>query len=78
MIEQIFISPQVKGSGIISNTVVYKLPHELPIDSRLRILGYYEIPGKSQDFIESLPNGQPSSQNENSFSTSKNLLKKRN
>ena len=38
--EQIFFSPQVKRSVIISNKHgIYKLPHELPNDLRLRILG---------------------------------------
>ena len=38
--EQIFFSPQVKGSMIISNEHgIHELPHELPNDLRLRILG---------------------------------------
>ena len=37
---QIFFSPQVKRSVIISNKHgIYELPHELPNDLRLRILG---------------------------------------
>ena len=40
MLYQIFISPQVKRSAIISNKQgVYELPHELPNDLRLKILG---------------------------------------
>ena len=40
MVEQIFLSPQVKRSVIISNKHgIYELPHELPNDLRLRILG---------------------------------------
>ena len=36
---QIFFSPQVKQSVIISNEYgIYDLPHELPNDLRLRIL----------------------------------------
>ena len=31
---------------------IYELPHKLPNDLRLRILGNYEISGKSQNFIE--------------------------
>ena len=39
MFYQIFLSPQVKRSAIISNkNGIYKLPHELPNDLRLRIL----------------------------------------
>ena len=37
---QIFFSPQVKRSVIISNNYgIYELPHELPNDLRLSILG---------------------------------------
>ena len=40
MVEQNFLSPQVKRSEIISNKLVYnKLPQELPYDVRLRKLG---------------------------------------
>ena len=56
---------------------MYELPHELPNDLRLRILGNYEISGKSQNFIELLPSDS-SSRNENFVSTGKNLLKNRN
>ena len=53
MFYQIFLSPEVKQSTIISNKKgVYKLPHELPNDLRHRILGNYESSGKSQNFIE--------------------------
>ena len=39
MVEQIFLSPQVKGSVIISNKYgIYELPHELPNDLRLNDL----------------------------------------
>ena len=38
MVEQIFFSPQVKRSVIISNKYgIYEFPHELPNDLRLRI-----------------------------------------
>ena len=48
MVEQIFLSPQVKRSLIISSTYgIYELSYELPNDLRLRILGNYEISGKS-------------------------------
>ena len=40
MFYQIFLLPQVKRSLIISNkTGIYELPHELPNDLTLRILG---------------------------------------
>ena len=45
---QIFFSPQVKQSVIISNKHgIYELPHELPNNLRLRILWNYERSGKS-------------------------------
>ena len=50
---QIFLSPKVKQSMIISNKQgVYELPHELPNDLRLRILGNKEKLGKSQNLLE--------------------------
>ena len=59
MFEQIFISPQVKRSVMISNKhCIYKLPDELSNDLKLRTLGNQEILGKSQDFIELLPSAQ--------------------
>ena len=43
----------IKRSAIISNKhSIYKLPHELGNDLRLRILGNYEISRKSQNLIE--------------------------
>ena len=49
---QILFSPQVKWSVIISNKhSVYDLPHESPKDVRPSILGNYERPEKSQNFI---------------------------
>ena len=40
MFDEIFVSPQVKGMVIISNKHgIHQLPHELPNDLRLRILG---------------------------------------
>ena len=41
MVEQVFLSPQLKRSVIISNKLVYtsELPHELPNALRLRKLG---------------------------------------
>ena len=53
MFYQIFLSPQVKRSAIISNKHgMYELPHDLPNDLRLKILGNYGISRKSQNFIE--------------------------
>ena len=50
--EQIFFSPQVRQSMIISNKYgIYELPHKLLNDLRLRILGNWERAGKSQNFI---------------------------
>ena len=41
MLDQIFLSPQVTPSPIISNKHgIYELPHELPNNVRLRILEY--------------------------------------
>ena len=53
MVEQFFLSPQVKRNVIISNKYgIYELPHELPNDLRLRILANQEISGKSQNIID--------------------------
>ena len=54
MFDRIFFSPQVKRSVIINNKYgIYELPHELLNNSRLMVLGNYEISGISQNFIES-------------------------
>ena len=40
MVEQVFLLSQMKRSVIISNNYgTYELPHELPSDLKLRILG---------------------------------------
>ena len=53
MFDQIFLSPQIKGSVIISNKHgTYEFIHELPNDLSLRILRNYEVSIKSQNFIE--------------------------
>ena len=53
MVEQFFLAPQVKQSVIISNKYgTYELPHDLPNDLRLRILGDWEISRKFHNFIE--------------------------
>ena len=47
---QILLSPQVKQNVIITNKhVIYKLPHELHNDIRMKILGKQEIPGIYQN-----------------------------
>ena len=46
-------SPQVKRNVISSiANLVYELPHELPNDLRLRVLGNKEILGESQISVE--------------------------
>ena len=41
MVEQVFLSPQLKRSVVISKkTGMYELAHELPNDLKLKILGY--------------------------------------
>ena len=53
MFHQILLSPRVKRNSIISNKQsVYELPHKLPNDLRLRILGNKEKSGKSQNLLE--------------------------
>ena len=53
MFDQIFVSPQVKRSVIISNKHgTFKLPQELLNYFRLRILGHLAILIKSQNFME--------------------------
>ena len=79
MFYQIFFSPQVKRSPIISNKHgIYELPHELKNDIKLRILGNKEISEKSQNLqnnglISSLPG-----KTKIFFKTSDKLLKIRN
>ena len=53
MFYQIFLSPQVKQCAIITyKHGIYELPHELPNNLRLRILGNEEILGNTLNFIE--------------------------
>ena len=48
-----FLSPQVKRWAIITyKHGIYELPHELPNDLTLRILGNQEILGKCLNSIE--------------------------
>ena len=72
MVEQIFLSPQVRQSMIISNKhVIYDFSHKLLNN----YIGSQEISRKSQNFVELLPSALSSSQNEKFVSASKNLLK---
>ena len=50
MFYQIFLSPHVERCAI--TTYKHELPHELPNDLRLRILGNEEISGKCLNFTE--------------------------
>ena len=53
MFYQIFLSPQVKRSAIISNKQgVYELSYKLLNYLRLRIVGNKEKSGKSQNLLE--------------------------
>ena len=53
MFYQISLSPQVKRSVIVGNKHgTYKLPHELPNDLRLNMLGNQKISVRSQNFVE--------------------------
>ena len=72
MVEQVFLSPQVRQSMIISNKhVIYDFSHKLLNN----YIGSQEISRKSQNFVELLPSALSSSQNEKFVSASKNLLK---
>ena len=64
MFDKILVSPQVKRIVIINNEHgIFELPHELPHDLGLRILGNYEISRRYQLFIELLSGAQSCSQN---------------
>ena len=53
MFYQIFLSPQVKRCAFITyKHGASELPHELPKDLRLRILGNEEISGKCLNFTK--------------------------
>ena len=56
----------------------YELPHKLPNDLRLKILGNSKRSEKSQNMIELQPSSWSFSQEKNFVDTSKNLLKNRN
>ena len=70
MFYQTFLSPQVKRWTIITyKHRICELPHKLPNDLRLRILGMIA------KFMEWLPNAQSSCENENFVNTCKKPLK---
>ena len=75
---QISHSWQVKRCVIITyKHGIYEMLHELPMDLRLRILGYLEISGKCLNFIEWYTSVQSSCQFENFINPSKKTLKNR-
>ena len=79
IVEQIFFSPQVKQSVIISNKLVYTSASRVP--EQLKTWGHRKLENirkKVQHLIELLPSAQCSFRNSNFVSTSKNLLKNRN
>ena len=52
MFQKIFLSPQVKQRAIITfKNGIYELPHELPNELRLSILGNKEILRKCLNLI---------------------------
>ena len=78
MVEQLFLSPQVKQSAIISNKYgIHELPHEMPNDL-IRKLSKLGTIKKISKFHRIIASGQYYSQNEDFVNTSKNLLKNRN
>ena len=55
----VFDSPYIKRDQIFTITnFAYKLPHELPNDSRLGILGNQEILERSQNWLKAEPSVQ--------------------
>ena len=53
MFYQIFLSPQMKRYAVITyKHEIYDLPHELPNDLRLRILGNQQKSGKYRNLVE--------------------------
>ena len=70
MLWQIFLSPHLKRYAIVTyKHGIDELPHELPNDLRLVIIGNQEISGKC-------PSVQSLCQNENFVNTSKKTLEK--
>ena len=77
MFYQVFLSPQVKRNTILTNEHgIYKLPLELPNNSRLEDIRKYQESLKN--FIEKEASAQSSSKMKNVFNTRKTLLKNRN
>ena len=75
---QIFLSTQVKRWAIITyKHGIYELPHELPKNLRLEILGNKEISGICLNLIKWYPRAQYSCQNKSFVNTSRKLLKNR-
>ena len=71
-----FDSPQVKWCMKSSTkNIRYELSHELPNDLRLRILGNFEIMGKTQKWMEAEYSAQSHLQKKN-FGTSGQKLHK--
>ena len=60
---------------LLINNGVCELPHELPNDLRLRILGNKEISGNCLNVIEWQPSAQFPRQNESFVNTRRKLLK---
>ena len=56
--------------------LVYKLPHELPNDLRLRILGNKDISVKSQSYVDTQPSAQTPFQKLNVGNSSPKINKK--
>ena len=76
MFYQIFLSLQVKRGAIITyKHGIYELPHELPNDLRLRILGNKEMSGNCLSVIEWQPSAKFPCQNESFVNTRRKLLK---
>ena len=77
MFYQIFLSPQVERCAIITyQHGIYKLPHQLSCDLRLRILGNQEISEKRLISIEGNSRAQFTHQHENLLTPAKKSSKK--
>ena len=77
MFYQVSLSPQVKRNTILTNEHgIYKLPLELPNNSRLEDIRKYQESLKN--FIEKEASAQSSSKMKNVFNTRKTFLKNRN
>ena len=73
---QILLSPKMKRCTIITyRHGIYELPHELPKDLKLRILGNWEILAKCLHCIKWYSSAHSFCQNKNFVNTSKTLPK---